>query len=81
MASTNVCRLYLEVLDHSVLLYFNYLFFLCIALYINVSYRLHQFRITGAQRVPSKIDLKPFFTYIQNRYGLGDEWVANILIE
>jgi len=41
-------------------------------------WRYHQFRITGGQRIPANIDLKPFFDYVQQKYNIPDEWLCSI---
>jgi chitinase len=47
------------------------------SIYDNWDY--HQFRISGEQRIPSTIDLKPFVDYIKDRYNLSDTlWVSGV---
>jgi len=41
-------------------------------------WRYHQFRITGGQRIPEHVSLKPFFDYVQQRYKIPDEWLCSI---
>jgi len=40
--------------------------------------RYHQFRITGAQRIPDKVNLQPFLAYVVKRYNRPQIWLADI---
>ena len=40
--------------------------------------RYHQFRIVGQQRIPPKVNLIPFFDYVQKRYNVPDVYLCSI---
>eukprot|EP00026_Physarum_polycephalum_P013176 Phypoly_transcript_13552.p1 GENE.Phypoly_transcript_13552~~Phypoly_transcript_13552.p1 ORF type:complete len:277 (+),score=41.95 Phypoly_transcript_13552:91-921(+) len=46
----------------------------------DAGWRYHQFRISGAQQIPPKIDFKPFFVYIQKSFNATGAWLAGLEI-
>jgi chitinase len=47
--------------------------------YSFTNWEYHQFRISGEQRIPSTINLKPFVDYLQQRYNLSDTlWISGM---